>query len=162
MQLTIKERRTIQTAIMKIQYSHSIRKIHRIFCPHCRSTHFHKHGSYTRYWFHVMPWGADQTRKVQRYLCCNKCCPHKTFTVQPPDALPYCRFLLNDLLAVDTVLRAGKSVHFISRTLHLSRSVIRRARRFVRRTRCFLQTLCREIDVYDCTPVELFELFQTV
>jgi hypothetical protein len=147
---------------MKIPYSHPVRKICKIFCPHCHSTRFHRHGSYTRYWFHMMQWGTDQTRKVQRYLCRNKSCPRKTFTVQSPDALPYCRFLFRDLLAVDNALRSGKSVYFVSRTTHLRRSVVRRARRLLQRTRDFLQALCRESDVYDCTVLELSKLIETV
>lgn len=147
---------------MKIPFYNPVRKICKIFCPHCRSTRCHRHGSYTRCWFHVTPWGKNQTRKVMRYLCCNRSCPQKTFTVQAPDVLPYCRFLTRDLFAVENLLRAGKSVYFISRTLHVCRSAIRRVRGLLQRTRRFLQALCREIDVYDCTALGVSKLFETV
>jgi len=130
---------------MNIQKNHPLRKESEIICPHCHSKDVWKHGTYYRKWFHS--WGSDRTttRKVQRYRCCEKPCPCKTFTVQAEDVLPYCRFLIPHLCSLQPCLDSAKSLHHLSRLLDLSRSVIKRVRAFLQRIEIFLSGLCLEI-----------------
>lgn len=130
---------------MKIPLIQSIRGVCEIFCPHCHGKDYWKHGSYTRSWFHSFGRKSDSVRSVQRFLCLNPSCPRRTFTVQAPDALGYCRFLFADLLAVAAAREAKASLHSISRTFGFSRNVARRVAVFLQRTHGFLAALCREI-----------------
>jgi len=130
---------------MKIRKNHPLRKESEIFCPHCHSKEVWKHGTYRRKW--IYPCGSDTnpTRQVQRYRCCEKPCPRKTFTVQAEDVLPYSRFLIPHLCSLQPCLDSATSLHSLSRLLDLSRAVIKRVRALLQRTGNFLSGLCREI-----------------
>jgi len=148
--------------MIKIQYSEPFRGICTIRCPHCHGKDFWKHGSYTRRWFHSFGLKDDSVRVVQRYLCLNPHCQHRTFSVQAPDALSYHRFLFTDLLTIAAALHAKTSLHRISRIFGLSRTVLRRAAAFIQRTHVFLDALCREITTGHTTAglEELLEVAQ--
>ena len=116
---------------MKIPFNHRFGKVCEIYCPYCNTKDIWKHGFYTRTWFHNLGKAVNPKRKVQRYLCRNQPCPHRTFTVQVCDVFPYCRFLWSDLVTVAAYLFSGKSYHHISRVLYLSRSVLKRVSGFL-------------------------------
>lgn len=134
---------------MKIPILQPFRGVCEIFCPHCHGKDYWKHGSYTRCWFHAFGRKNDSVRTVQRFLCINPSCPRRTFNVQAPDALGYCRFLFADLLTVAAALQAKASLHSLSRAFGLSRSVLRRVAAFLQRTHGFFSALCREITLGD-------------
>lgn len=130
---------------MKIRNNHPLRKESEIFCPHCHSKVVWKHGIYHRKWFYEFDSCTHPTRQVQRYRCCEKPCPRKTFSVQATDALPCSRFLVDDLCAIAPHLDSPASLHHLSRQTALSRPVLKRVRVLLQRTGMFLSGLCREI-----------------
>lgn len=130
---------------MKITSNNLFRKESAIYCPHCHSKAVWKHGTYIRKWFHECGDRHPSTLVVQRYQCCEKHCPRKTFTVQAADALPFCRFLADDLCTMARHLEFMTSVHHLSQLTALSRPVLKRVRVLLHRTGMFLAGLCREI-----------------
>jgi hypothetical protein len=82
---------------------------------------------------------------VYRYLCRNKDCQHRTFSIHYTDTLPYCRFLLPDLGGMDALRSSSSSIHDTGRRVNLSRAVVRRVWALLSRTHDFLSGLCREI-----------------
>ncbi len=141
----IKERRKNRSAMMKIPFTTPRCALCTIFCPDCHSSNYWRHGSYIRYFFHsFIPYERPQ-RKVQRYRCLNRACPRKTFTVQAPDALHYCRFLHPELLVLDQCFNEGQSSYRISRNLKIHRVTLSRLHSLLHRTHTFLNRLCCEI-----------------
>lgn len=130
---------------MKIPFTTLPRKICSICCPSCRCTKCWRHGSYTKKWFHFCDPLKFITRKVQRYYCTSQSCKRRTFTVQAPDVLPYCRFFVSDLYKIDQLIQPTSGIYMLAKILQLSRSVIRRVLSLIDRSRTFLQALCREI-----------------
>ena len=130
---------------MKIRNNHPLKKESEIFCPHCHSTVVWKHGTYDRKWFHALFERGSSIRVVQRYRCCEIPCPCKTFTIQAEEILPYCRFRIPDLCALHPYFESAESLHSLSRTLDLSRPVLKRLRTLLQHTTMFLTGLCREI-----------------
>lgn len=145
---------------MKTQNRLPVRGLCEISCPQCHGKDFWKHGSYKRTWFHTIRRKENTVRIVQRYLCLNTSCKRCTFTVQSADVLPYCRFLVPDLLNVDTALQTDTSLHGLQRIFGLRRTVLRRVSTLLDRTTDFLRDLCREITAGD-TVSGLSELFTT-
>lgn len=129
---------------MKIPFSTPSRKICTISCPSCHSTKCWRHGSYTRKWFHFCHPSKFIIRQVQRYYCTCKSCTRRTFTVQAPDVLPYCRFFVSDLYEIDQRLEPTPRIRALARLLKLHRGVVRRVVSLIERSKAFFQALCRE------------------
>jgi hypothetical protein len=130
---------------MKIHFTTHARKLCSISCPSCHDTKCWRHGSYTRKWFHFCDPLKCITRKVQRYYCTSKTCTRRTFTVQAPDVLHYCRFFVQDLYDIDQLSVSLPSIYAIANILHLSRGVVQRVQSLIERSKTFLRGLCREI-----------------
>jgi hypothetical protein len=126
---------------MKIPFRHPTKKPCKIFCPSCHTTRCWRHGSYTRTWFHF----KNVTRTVWRYYCTSASCPRRTFTVQAVDVLPYCRFLIPDLLKVDGEMFSSAKKDQLEKIRQLDRGVIRRITIRLENSRKFLQSLIQEI-----------------
>ncbi len=70
--------------------------IDEVVCPGCGERFLCiKYGFYTRYLF-----SGEETIDVQRYLCRNKKCPRRTFSVRPFPLLPILRVTLCFLLTI--------------------------------------------------------------
>ena len=126
---------------MKIPFTHPTKKLCKIFCPSCHNRHCWRHGSYTRKWFHF----KHLTRKVWRYYCTCSSCPRRTFTVQAVDALPYCRFLINDVLKVNELLSSTTNRKYAAKVAALDRGVIHRVTVRLEESKRYLQNLYQEV-----------------
>jgi len=64
----------------------------KIRCPYCNSSYLWKHGTYRRECFyHRLGEKGIGICVIQRYLCRNPSC-EITFSVPPPEVLPFCHF----------------------------------------------------------------------
>jgi len=130
---------------MKIPFNTPARKICLICCPSCQCTKCWRHGSYCRKWFHFSDSSKLVTRQVQRYYCTCKSCTRRTFTVQAPDVLHYCRFFVSDLYKIDQLSGSKPRMRTLAKILQLSRGVVRRVLSLIDRSKAFIVALCREI-----------------
>jgi hypothetical protein len=114
-------------------------------CPYCGHIRCWKHGVYRRKGFHrreVVP--QAEPVAVQRYLCLAPPCK-RTFSALPEEVLPYCRFFLSDLLAIEHTLAEGWSVYWVARyQWELSLGVMQRASAWIGKATDWLTSLCRE------------------
>lgn len=93
---------------------------------------------------------------VLRYICLNPDCPVRTFSVLPHKVLRYCRFLWDDLLAVQGDLAAGKSVAHIAQLWHVGEGVILRAQELLISLGSWVEQQHQEItDGKPARPLEL-------
>jgi len=127
----------------KIHYENASEEC--IRCKYCNDTHFWKHGSYIRtafYQKHSPIYATSQS--VQRYKCCNSPCK-RTFSILPPDVVPYSRFHWKDLLSIAGLLFSGTSVYRIAHTMWgLSKGIISRAKVLLYRLKAWFIRLCHE------------------
>lgn len=87
----------------------------------------------------------SESREVQRYRCRNPAC-NRTFSILPPDVVPYSRFFWPDLLSVGRGLAAGATPYRLARSQwHVGPGVIVRARVLLNRLGRWFGELCREI-----------------
>lgn len=118
-------------------------------CPYCHSRHNWRHGVYTRKGFHGRK-GQCQAiiEAVQRFLCRQPSCGH-SFSVLPPEVLPYCRFFLHDALAIEQALLNGSSAYSIATyQWNIPLAVILRFKRLFVKVSSWLKQLFRETFSY--------------
>jgi len=117
-----------------------------IFCPYCHTKNCRKHGSYTRTWFHCLLSKDNHVqREAIRYKCFNPDCSCQTFTIQEPDVLPYCRFLIPDLLIIYKHLNSNKSIYSLCKIFTLSWRTAKRINQILDLTFSFLKKIYQEI-----------------
>lgn len=117
----------------------------KIKCPHCNSSRFWKHGTYRRGCFHRRHSRTPDCCVVQRYLCRGPSC-NTTFSVPPPEVLPFCHFFRRDLLEIVRDLASGKSIASIARAFNfLDRRVISRVRSLMDQLLEWIQKQAQEV-----------------
>lgn len=111
---------------MKITFAHSMPRGERclIFCPVCHCTDCPYHGRYIRKGFHREASGEVILVVILRYLCLNPACERRTFSILPPNVLPYCRFFWPSILSILQATTVGMNPSTLAERWHVSRRVI--------------------------------------
>ena len=92
-------------------------------CPECGTSHMCiKNGSYQRYLF-----SGEKLIRIQRYLCKNRQCPRRTFSILPHPFLRIVRLPLCLMRALLFLKKTGESLSGLSRRAGKSIGIVRRA-----------------------------------
>jgi hypothetical protein len=113
----------------------------KIHCSHCGNKSCHKHGFYTRKFFHSR---KISSLRIQRIKCCH--C-NRTFCVLPFGILPYSRFTFFELkrfYAKHSIESAPYRLRKITGRTHLTLAVFIRVSKVLAPFFAFLKTQSRE------------------
>jgi len=84
--------------------------------------------------------------RVPRYRCLNPDCRRRTFSVLPPNVLPYCRFYWLYLLSLKESLSGGATLNSLAQQVwHVGWAVIARGTALLRRMEVWVEQLHREL-----------------